>query len=184
MRLRRNRRSPTSRAPCPRMVRRTAGRSDAVFVRHSNGMPVLPDSYAYHFENEKFVSYLEIVATRLCVVIKDDTVVEVLQNDVGVAGLRLASGPTITADLYIDSSGFASVLLGQALKEPFVSFKSSASARKHSVARSACRPGTVLRWRGSAPRMAQDCAAIWLPWLLRWVARCRGFGSTELRSGD
>jgi tryptophan halogenase len=98
---------------------------NAVFVRHNNGMPVMPDAYAYHFENEKFVSYLEIVAARLGIVVKDGTVVEVLQNDAGVAGLRLASGPIMTADLYIDSSGFASVLLGQALKEPFISFKSS-----------------------------------------------------------
>jgi tryptophan halogenase len=98
---------------------------NTVFVRHPNGMPVLPDSYAYHFENEKFVSYLEIVAARLGVMVQDGTVVEVLQNDAGIAGLRLASGPTITADLYVDSSGFASVLMGQALKEPFISFKPS-----------------------------------------------------------
>ena len=34
-------------------------------------------------------------------------------------------------------------------------------ARKLSVARSASRPGTGLRWRGSAPRMARACGAIW-----------------------
>jgi tryptophan halogenase len=97
----------------------------AVFVRGQNDMPVLPDAYAYHFENEKFVSYLEVVAARLGIVVKDGTVVEVLQNDAGITGLRLASGQTATADLYIDSSGFVSVLMGQALKEPFISFKSS-----------------------------------------------------------
>ena len=38
-------------------------------------------------------------------------------------GLVLKSGRTETADLYVDCSGFASVLLGKALGEPFVSFK-------------------------------------------------------------
>src|SRR5207248_805307 len=81
--------------------------------------------YAYHIENVHFVRYLEGVAARLGVVVKDDTVVEVLQNDDGVAGLRLASGMTATADLYVDCSGFASLLLGKTLKEPYFSFKSS-----------------------------------------------------------
>jgi tryptophan halogenase len=51
--------------------------------------------------------------------------VDVPQNDAGVAGLVLASGVTLTADLYVDCSGFRSVLLGQTLREPFVSFKRS-----------------------------------------------------------
>ena len=34
-------------------------------------------------------------------------------------------------------------------------------ARKLSVARSGSRPGTGLRWRASAPRMARACGAIW-----------------------
>ncbi len=36
--------------------------------------------------------------------------------------LRLESGRRETADLYLDASGFASVLLGKALGEPFVSY--------------------------------------------------------------
>ena len=40
-------------------------------------------------------------------------------------------------------------------------------ARKLSVARSAPRPGTGLRWRGSAPRMAPACAAISPRWSRR-----------------
>jgi tryptophan halogenase len=96
-----------------------------VFPRRQDGLPHLTSDPAYHIENEHFVAFLERYATRLGVEILDDTVVEVLQNEVGVAGLLVASGPTMTADLYVDSSGFRSVLLGKALGEPLVSFKSS-----------------------------------------------------------
>ncbi len=47
------------------------------------------------------------------------------RDEHGVAGLVLQSGGTEAADLYVDSSGFASVLLGKALGEPFESFRSS-----------------------------------------------------------
>jgi tryptophan halogenase len=52
-------------------------------------------------------------------------VVEVKQDERGVSELVLASGRAESADLYVDSSGFASVLLGKALAEPFISFKTS-----------------------------------------------------------
>jgi tryptophan 7-halogenase len=98
---------------------------NAVFLRQNDGLPVISDMHAYHIENIKFVAYLETTATRLGIVVKDDTVVEVLQNEAGVSGLRLASGSTANADLYLDCSGFKSVLLGQALQEPFISFRPS-----------------------------------------------------------
>ena len=53
---------------------------------------------------------------------------------------------------------------------------SSGRASKLSVARSACRPGTGLRWRGSAPRMARACGAILPRWSRRSAAACRGCG--------
>ena len=70
-----------------------------------------------------FVEFLETYAAGLGVGITDDTVLEVRQDDHGLTGLALKSGGTATADLYVDSSGFGSVLLGQALLEPFVSYK-------------------------------------------------------------
>ena len=94
---------------------------NAIWLRQPNGQPLIHGDFAYHIENVHFVRYLEGVAARLGVVVKDDNVVEVLQDDDGVAGLRLASGPVETADLYIDCSGFASLLLGKTLKEPYLS---------------------------------------------------------------
>jgi tryptophan halogenase len=98
---------------------------DRVFERAQNGGPVLHSSIAYHVENEKFVRFLEEYALALGVTILDDTVKEVEQNASGVAALELISGRRETADLYLDASGFASVLLGKALGEPFISYDQS-----------------------------------------------------------
>ena len=100
----------------------TAGKP---FFRRTDGTPVITRGLAYHLENEKFVTFLESYAARLGVEIVDDTIVEVLQDDAGITGLRLASGATRAGDLYVDCSGFQSLLMGKALGEPFVSFKSS-----------------------------------------------------------
>ena len=59
------------------------------------------------------------------VAIIDATVAEVKQDETGLTGLQLTNGQLIQKDLYIDCSGFRSLLLGQALGEEFVSYKSS-----------------------------------------------------------
>ena len=97
---------------------------DRVFTQRDR-LPEFHPYIAYHFENEKFVRFLESAAQALGVEIRDDTVTEVKQDERGIAGLSLASRAVETADLYVDSSGFYSVLLAKALGEPFVSFKSS-----------------------------------------------------------
>jgi tryptophan halogenase len=40
----------------------------------------------------------------------------------GIAALHLESGERVTADLFVDASGFRSELLGRALTEPYQSF--------------------------------------------------------------
>ena len=96
-----------------------------VFLRRPDGRPAYNRDPAYHLQNVPFVAFLEQYAQRQGVEILDDTVTDVLQNEAGIAGLVLASGTTRTADLYVDCSGFRSLLLGKALGEPFVSFKPS-----------------------------------------------------------
>jgi tryptophan halogenase len=95
------------------------------FLRRTNNTPVITRALAYHLENEKFVTFLESYATRLGIEIVDDTIVAVQQDEAGVTGLRLAGGTTRSGELYIDCSGFQSLLMGKALAEPYVSFKSS-----------------------------------------------------------
>jgi tryptophan halogenase len=96
-----------------------------VFARLPDGRPDYNRDPAYHLQNTYFVAFLEHYAQRQGVEVLDDTVVDVPQNEAGVGGLVLASGTTLTADLYVDCSGFRSLLLGKTLGEPFVSFKSS-----------------------------------------------------------
>ena len=95
------------------------------FYRTPQGPRLNADEIALHIENEKFVEWLEKEAVRCGVKIVDDTVIEVTQDDHRITGLKLASGGTATADLFVDSSGFYSLLLGKTLKEPFVSFKNA-----------------------------------------------------------
>ena len=100
----------------------TEGRA---FPALPDGSPDLNVAAAYHVENEKFVGFLERAAVVGGVEILDDTVTGVSQGEAGITGLALASGRAEAGDLYVDCSGFGSVLLGKALAEPFESYRSS-----------------------------------------------------------
>lgn len=113
---------------------------DRAFL-NDKGRPAFHGYFAYHFENEKFVDFLESWARALNIEIVEDHVEEVLQDENGISGLRLTSGQTAEADLFVDCSGFASVLLGKALQEPFVSFRSSLF----------CERALVGGWNRSGP---------------------------------
>ena len=96
------------------------------FPRGPHGAPVMQGrNFAYHFENERLVSYLERYTAGQGVTTVDDTVVDVRRDGERVTALVLKSGGTATADLFVDCSGFQSKLLGQALGEPFVSYGST-----------------------------------------------------------
>jgi tryptophan halogenase len=73
----------------------------------------------------KFVGYLETIAARMGIMVREDTVDDVRQDEHGIRELHFASGQTADADLYVDCSGFVSALLGKTLGEPFVSYASS-----------------------------------------------------------
>ena len=96
-----------------------------VFERQPSGAPVIVHNLSYHLENEKLVNYLEKVASRSGVEFREGIVSEVLQNENGVTGLRLEAGEELAGDFFIDCSGFRSLLLGEALGEPYVDFSSS-----------------------------------------------------------
>lgn len=97
---------------------------DRVFAAN-NGSPVHHSAVAYHFENEKYVQFLEGAARSVGIEIVDDTVTQVFPGIEGVHSLALKSGNVEQADLFVDCSGFASILLAGALKEPFINYKSS-----------------------------------------------------------
>jgi len=94
-------------------------------LRGADGQPQVSPFWAYHLENKQFVALLERYARQAGVAILDDTVVHVIRNEAGIESLRLESGNAATADLFVDCSGFASMLLGGTLEEPFVSYARS-----------------------------------------------------------
>ena len=79
---------------------------------------------AYHFDAIKFASWLrERYAVPRGVKHVQGTVQKVNLDLEGVTSLTLIDGSEIKADLYIDCTGFRSMLLGEALKEPFDSLE-------------------------------------------------------------
>jgi tryptophan 7-halogenase len=98
---------------------------DKAFERRPDGTPGIRNDIAYHIENEHFVAFLESHARTLGVRIAEDTVKHVEQDETGVKALVGEDGARYDADLFVDCSGFFSLLLGKTLAEPFVSFKQS-----------------------------------------------------------
>jgi len=79
---------------------------------------------AYHFDATKFShwlkeKYFRKIGGRILV----ENIVKVNQNEDGsIKSLLLRTKNTVTADLYIDCTGFKSLLLGKTLQEPFESY--------------------------------------------------------------
>ena len=78
------------------------------------------DDVAYHFDATKFGNWLR---DNYCVPngVKHvfGTVIETPTDDLGIKHLVLDNGDIVTADLFIDCTGFKSLLLAGALEEPF-----------------------------------------------------------------
>jgi tryptophan 6-halogenase len=91
--------------------------------------PVAPESfpfrmgYGYHFDAHLVGAFLRDHAVGQGVVHLKNRVAAVALDDQGnVASLACDDGAEIRADLFVDCSGFGSMILQQALGEPFVSF--------------------------------------------------------------
>src|ERR1041385_30519 len=85
-----------------------------VFPRRPDGLPQFHNNHAFHIENKKLVAWLENRCREAGVVITDATV-QPERGGEGIAALQAESGQRITADLFVDASGFRSELLGRAL---------------------------------------------------------------------
>lgn len=81
------------------------------------------NNVAYHFDATKFGQWLK---NNYCiprgVTVIPQTVESVSVNDEGIESLTLTDGTSITADLFIDCTGFKSMLLEGALEEPWDDF--------------------------------------------------------------
>lgn len=78
-------------------------------------------NYAYQFDATLYAPYLRALAERLGCRRTEGRIVDVqLNGESGdVEAVVLANGERIEGDLFIDCSGFASLLIGKALGEPF-----------------------------------------------------------------
>jgi tryptophan halogenase len=94
---------------------------DRALPRTESGRPAFfnHSALAFHVENKKLVDYLERLTRDLGIEIRDAKVEHVERDEQGVKSLRLDTGESVTADLYVDASGFRSELLGRALEVPF-----------------------------------------------------------------
>lgn len=80
---------------------------------------------AYHFDANRFGEWLKInICEPSGVTIIKDSVVDIVKNDNGIEYLKLSKDPSskITADLFIDCTGFKSLLLEEAMGSEFISF--------------------------------------------------------------
>jgi tryptophan halogenase len=101
-------------------------RADKVFPRNpKGGGPDIQPWYGFHIENRKLVDVLEELTVESGVEIMDGTMTSAERGPNGIAAIHLEDGQRLTADLFIDASGFRSELLGKALAEPFISFDRS-----------------------------------------------------------
>ncbi|SOB87403.1 tryptophan halogenase [Sphingomonas guangdongensis] len=83
--------------------------------------PLSQLAYAYHFDASRFAAYLRRRAEDHGVVRVEGRITRVAHDGASghVAQLHLDGGRIVTGDLFIDCSGFRSLLLGDAMKVPF-----------------------------------------------------------------
>lgn len=94
-----------------------AARSGGFALPKSTQFPLNHWTYAYHFDATLVAAYLKELAGRLGVLRTEGKIVDVRLNpDNGfIQAVRLENGREVEGDLFIDCSGFRSLLLGDAL---------------------------------------------------------------------
>lgn len=82
--------------------------------------------FAYHLDNAPFVAFLSRAARQAGIAHIDTGIEHVLLDDAGkVACLRSNDGLELQFDLYVDATGFRSLILKKTLHSPFQSYASS-----------------------------------------------------------
>ncbi len=93
-----------------------------VFVE-SDGQCYVDENFGYHIDNKRFLAHLQKKAGQAGVEFVDGGVADVQQNERGgVSHLILDDGLRVEADLFIDCSGFRSLLLKETMGERYVDY--------------------------------------------------------------
>ena len=97
---------------------------DKAFPRGDDHRPDLAghQHVGFHIENHRLVAYLEARCRDFGVEILNATIQSVETGENGIHGLVLSNGVRLTADFFVDASGFRSELLGGTFAEPFLSY--------------------------------------------------------------
>ena len=91
--------------------------------RYADGRPAVPS--AWHFDAHLVADFLMRWSTARGVTRIVDDIVGVRLNEQGAIGsIESKSGRTLTADLFIDCTGFRGMLINKALGEPFIDMRS------------------------------------------------------------
>lgn len=99
---------------------------DKVFPRSPDGpWPLVQPSMGYHIENAALVAWLEKHAAKLGIEVIDGDLASVEKAGGEVTALHLQGGARLSADFFIDASGFRAELIGKALGTPFISYADS-----------------------------------------------------------
>jgi tryptophan 7-halogenase len=116
------------------LKRRRAGRTDRDYTHYSLqtllaeqgkahrllGGPALAENYAYHLDAGDFAAFLRELATGEGVEHLLDNVRNVVVNERGHIERVETERHALTADLYLDCTGFRALLIERALGDPFV----------------------------------------------------------------
>ncbi|MEJ7731397.1 MAG: tryptophan halogenase family protein [Polyangiaceae bacterium] len=82
--------------------------------------------YGYHFDAGLLAAYLRDYAVARGVTHIGDDIVSVEKTDSGdIAAVVTREHGRLAADLFVDCSGFRALLIGDAMEEPFISYKDS-----------------------------------------------------------
>lgn len=106
-----------------------------------------PFPYAYHMDAEKFADYLRDISVTRGVTHHVDDVTDILHAENGdISEIKTKGGLTLTADLFIDCTGFASILSGKTLGSDFADYGKWLLCDRAVAMRvpySACYPGEI-----------------------------------------
>ena len=111
------------------------------FQTDDGGMS-LSDAFGYHIENRDFIAFLLKKAQQSGIESISGDMVDATQSAEGnVTELVLKSGERVTADLFIDCSGFRSQVLAGKLNEPFIGYGDSLFCDRAAVGQWQREPG-------------------------------------------
>ena len=84
--------------------------------------PLADIAYAYHFDASLYARYLRTLSERAGVKRVEGKVVEVIQDPENgfVKAVKLAGGEELSADFFIDCTGFRGLLIGETLQSPYL----------------------------------------------------------------